>query len=57
MENNIEWTVTNEVLESDVDEREINYLAHGEDKSGKKYTGSAKFVCDTFEGILDVEEV
>lgn len=57
MENEIEWTVTNEIIESDIDERLEIYKAEGTDKSGNKYLGSALFVCGDFEGVKDIEEV
>lgn len=56
MENQIEWTVTNEILEKDIDERLEVFLAEGTDKQGNKYTGLAEFVCGEFEGIKDIEE-
>lgn len=57
MENQIEWTVTNEILEKDIDERLEVFLAEGIDKLENKYTGSALFVCGEFEGIKDIEQL
>ena len=53
----IDWIETGEILEQDIDEREVYYLANGTDAAGNKYTGSAHYVCGELEGIRDIEEV
>lgn len=52
----IEWEITGEVLEQDVDERMVVYLAIGEDEDGNKYTGSAYHFDGEFSEIKDVEQ-
>jgi hypothetical protein len=51
----IEWDITNELLEKDIDERMEVYVAHGEDKKGNQYSGSAYYFCDELDEIKDIE--
>jgi hypothetical protein len=54
----IEWEdLKQDLLCSDVEEREEIYLTTGMDKEGVLYFGSAVFVCGEFEGIKDIDKV
>lgn len=51
----IDWEITDELLSSDVDEREETYVAIGFDNQGHKYSGTALYSCGELLDILDVE--
>ena len=53
----IDWIISNELLEKDIDEREEIYLCSGIDNVGREYIGYAYFICGELEGIRDIEEV
>ena len=52
----IEWEI-GDLLDRDIDERMEVFIAEGEDANGNKYSGSAYYVCDSFEEIRDIEKL
>jgi len=52
----IEWEITDELLEKDFDERMEVWTAEGESKDGRQWLGTAYYFCDIFEEITDIEE-
>ena len=52
----IEWELRDQ-LENDPEERLIVYNAIGEDKEGKRYTGSIHYVCGEFDKVTDIEQL
>lgn len=53
----IEWEITSEILEEDVDERMTIYRAEGKDNWGNDYSGSAVYFHDDFDEMKNIEEV
>jgi hypothetical protein len=52
----IEWEITDDILDKDYDELMWVFLAEGKSKDGRKWSGSAYYFCDEFEEIRDIEE-
>jgi hypothetical protein len=53
----IDWEMTNDLLEHDSEERMDVFTAEGESKDGRKFQGSAYYFCDTLYEIIDIEEI
>jgi hypothetical protein len=53
----IDWDETDILLEEDIDERLQVWHSVGVDSYGRKYLGSAHYVCGELEGIRDIEKI
>ena len=51
----IDWEI-GDLMDTDPEERMEVFEAHGEDKEGNEYSGSAYYFCSDFESIKDIEK-